>query len=102
MKPKTLILMGLAITCGFGASYRATQLLADRHSGDEEKVDILVAKRVLSVGESIKKPEDFFEKKLVPVGQEPAEAIKDPEGLKNKIMKRGIRKGDHRSEERRV
>lgn len=95
MKPKTLILMGLAVTCGLGASYMTSQLLAERQPPEVEKVEILVAKRNLNVAEPIKKPEDLFEKKLVAVDQEPKDAIKDFDVLKNKIMKQHLRKGDH-------
>ena len=76
MKPKTLILMGLAVVCGLGASYMTAQLLAKRQP-DEEKVTVLVAKRNLSVGEAIRKPEDLFDPKQFVVGQEPKEAVAD-------------------------
>ena len=32
MKPKTMILMGLAIVCGLGASYMTSRLLAERNA----------------------------------------------------------------------
>ena len=46
MKPKTLILMVVAITCGLGASYMTSRLLADRQPDDGEKISVLaVAKK---------------------------------------------------------
>ena len=45
MKPKTLILMVVAVTCGLGASYMTSRLLAERQPEDTEKVKILVADR---------------------------------------------------------
>jgi Flp pilus assembly protein CpaB len=95
MKPKTMILMGLAIVCGLGASYMTSRLLAERQVTDEEKVKILVAKRVLSVGERLTKPEDCFEVKEVSRDSEPPDAIKDLDALKNKIMKQSRNRGDH-------
>jgi pilus assembly protein CpaB len=96
MKPKTMILMGLAITCGLGASYMTSRLLAERSTSDEpEKVEILVAKRNLSVHERITNPEELFDKKTVAKGQEPADAIKDFDSLRGKTLKQGRNRGDH-------
>lgn len=95
MKPKTMILMGLAIVCGLGASYMTSRLLAERQVQEEEKVKILVAKRVLSVGERLSKPEEVFEVKEVTKDSEPPDAIKDLDQLKNKIMKQTRNRGDH-------
>ena len=44
MKPKTLILMVVAVSCGLGASYMTSRLLADREQ-DVEKVAVLIAKK---------------------------------------------------------
>lgn len=95
MKPKTMILMALAIVCGLGASYMTSRLLAERQVPEEEMVTILVAKKNLSIGEAIKKPEELFMPKQVAVKDEPKDAVKDMEALKNKIMKSSLRKGDH-------
>src|SRR5436305_1695536 len=40
MKPKTLILMVVAVTCGLGASYMTSRLLAERQTDDTDKVAI--------------------------------------------------------------
>jgi Flp pilus assembly protein CpaB len=96
MKPKTMILMGLAITCGLGASYMTSRLLAERQAPDApETVEILVASRTINVHERITKPEEMFEKKAVSKDSEPPDAIHDFEALKGKVVKQGRNKGDH-------
>ncbi len=67
MKPKTMILMVVAVTCGLGASYMTSRLLAERQPSDEDKVEILVAKKKLDMGMTIKNVDDLFEiKQLYP------------------------------------
>jgi Flp pilus assembly protein CpaB len=95
MKPKTMILMGLAIVCGLGASYMTSRLLAERQTPEEEKIEILVAKKNLSVGERILVPEEFFERKPVVKADEPPDAIKDFDALKGKVMRQSRNRGDH-------
>ncbi len=95
MKPKTMILMGLAIVCGLGASYMTSRLLADRKVEEPEKIEIVVAKRSLSFGERISKPEEMFEMKAVTKESEPPDAIRDVNALKGKIIKQGRNRGDH-------
>ena len=75
MKPKTLILLVVAVTCGLGASYMTSRLLAERQPDDSDKVPVLVAKKSLDVGFTIKKPEDVFEEKKFTKGDEPKNAI---------------------------
>ena len=70
MKPKTMILMVVAVSCGLGASYMTSRLLADRDH-QVEKVTILVAKKALNMGDTIKAPDDWFIEKEVPKGEEP-------------------------------
>jgi pilus assembly protein CpaB len=95
MKPKTLILMGVAITCGLGASYMTSRLLAERHSSDEaEKVVVLVAKKNMNMGDTIKVPDDVFIQKAYTRGEEPANAIVDSEQLKGRVLKRPLRAND--------
>lgn len=95
MKPKTMILMGLAIVCGLGASYMTSRLLADRKVEEPEKIEIVVARRSLSFGERISKPEEMFEMKAIPKESEPPDAIRDIAMLKGKIVKQGRNRGDH-------
>ncbi len=46
MKPKTMMLMVVAIGCGLAASYMTSKLLAERNNAqtEEPKVKVLVAK----------------------------------------------------------
>jgi pilus assembly protein CpaB len=94
MKPKTLVLMGVAIACGLGASYMTSRLLAER--GEEEpKVTVLVAKKNLNLGETIRNPEEWFVEKKFTRGDEQPGAIDNFESLKNRVLKRPLRAGDH-------
>jgi Flp pilus assembly protein CpaB len=94
MKPKAYIFAGLAIVCGLGASYMTSRLLAERTPEEAEKVEILVAKRNLSIHERVIKPEDMFELKTVAKENEPPDAVRDIEALRGKFMKQGRVKGD--------
>src|SRR5688572_3278547 len=94
MKPKTMILMGVAITCGLGASYMTSRLLAERGGGEQEKVAVLVAKKNLNMGDAIKVPDDWFEAKEFSRGSEPRNGIDKAESLKNRVLKRPLRAGD--------
>ena len=59
MKPKTLILMVVAVGCGLAASYMTSKLLADRRQEApvEEKVDVLTAKIKVPQFTVIKEPD---------------------------------------------
>ncbi|MEI7687344.1 MAG: Flp pilus assembly protein CpaB [Planctomycetota bacterium] len=94
MKPKTLILMVVAVTCGLGASYMTSRLLADRQTDNTEKVAVLVARRQLDNGSAIKVPQETFEEKLYTKGEEPRDAVSKYEDLKGRILKRTLRQGD--------
>jgi pilus assembly protein CpaB len=93
MKPKTLILMFVAVGCGLAASFMTSKLLAERSSKEQaevEKVKILVAKKNLSLGTLIKNPEDLFEERQFTKGEEPKRAIRDFEQLKDKRLNKPI------------
>jgi Flp pilus assembly protein CpaB len=94
MKPKTLVLMVVAVTCGLGASYMTSRLLAERQQEDVEKVQVLVAKRNLNMGETIKTPQDVFEFKEYTKGEEPRDAVREFDSLKGRILKIHRRAGD--------
>ncbi len=94
MKPKTLILMGVAITCGLGASYMTSRLLAERQTSEPDKVKVLVARKNLNMGDPIKLPDDMFEEKEFLRGSEPRNAIDNFESLRGRVLKRGLRAGD--------
>lgn len=63
MKPRTTILMVLAIGCGLAAAFMTNKLIAERNkeSPDVEKVTVLVAKKKIPAMTYIKTPADFFE-----------------------------------------
>jgi pilus assembly protein CpaB len=103
MKPKTMILMAVAVVCGLGASYMTSQLLAQRDEGPAEapvveKVTLLVAKKNIDMHTALrKKPDDFFQEKTFVKDDAPKDALtpEDMPKLKDKYLKRGLRKGDH-------
>jgi pilus assembly protein CpaB len=99
MKPKTLVLMGVAIACGLGASYMTSRLLAERNTEEEPKVTVLVAKKNLNMGETIRVPEDLFQEKRFTRGEEPPGAIEKYDDLKNRILRTPRRTGDTVSQE---
>ena len=59
MKPKTMILMVVAVGCGLTASYMTSKLLADRgeQPPPEEKIKLLVTKTRVPKGTVLKDPE---------------------------------------------
>jgi Flp pilus assembly protein CpaB len=94
MKPKTLVLMVVAVTCGLGASYMTSRLLAERSTDDAEKTPVLVARKQIDNGVAIKVPQDMFEEKLFVKGEEPRDALAKLDDLKGRVMKRTLRVGD--------
>jgi pilus assembly protein CpaB len=92
MKPKTLILMVVAIVCGLAASYMTSRLIAERSTekSDEEKVAILVAKQNLATGYLIKEPEKMFEEKLYTKGEEPKKAIRTIDQLIDRRLNKPV------------
>jgi pilus assembly protein CpaB len=103
MKSKTMILMVVAVVCGLGASYMTSRLLAERDDNPAEappveKVTLLVAKKNMEMHTALrKKPEDFFVEKQFVKEDAPKDALapEDLPKLKDKFLKRGLRKGDH-------
>jgi pilus assembly protein CpaB len=98
MKPKTMILMILAVSCGLGASYMTSRLLADRNQA-VEKITVPVARKNLNIGDTLKDPEDLFENKEFPKGNEPRLAILEVEKIKGRVLKRSLRAGDFITED---
>lgn len=100
MKPKTVILMIVAVSCGLGASFMTSRLLAQRGKGEsEEKVKVLVAKKNIEQGSSLKTPDEMFEAKEFLRGTEPKDAIVNLAEVKNKVLKRSLRAGDPLTQE---
>src|SRR5439155_12154570 len=101
MKPKTMILMIVAVTCGLGASYMTSRLLAERgnQSDDTEKITVLVARKSLEMGSILKNPNELFEEKQFTKGEEPKNGLVDLTLLKGRQLKRPLRTGDYISED---
>lgn len=100
MKPKTIILMVVAIVCGLGASYMTSRLLAERESDQAPppeipKVTFLVAKKNLDSQTLIRKAEDMFTEKTTAKDDAPAGALTDLKALKGKFLRNKLRAGDH-------
>ncbi len=93
MKPKTMILLALAVICGLAASYMTSRLLAERERGDKpaegEKVKVLVAKQNL-MPMYIKDPEQFFVEKDFIKGQEPKKAAKSFDEIRAKFLNKPL------------
>jgi Flp pilus assembly protein CpaB len=93
MKPKTIALLVVAITCGLGASYMTSRLLAERKEAPEEtKVPILMAKAKVPAYVPIKEPEKYFEIRDVAEGTFPAKAMKSFDEIKGKQLQRPLNK----------
>src|SRR5437764_14801282 len=64
MKPKTMILMVVAVACGLAASYMTSKLLAERKAQPpEDRVPVLVAKTKVPKYTHLKDPSKYFEQK---------------------------------------
>ncbi len=104
MKPKTMMLMVVAIGCGLAASYMTSRLLAERNNGavEEEKVSVLVAKAKVPAWVSIKEPEKYFEQKEVPVSIAPKKGLKEFKDIKNQRLSQGLSEGEYVLEDKLV
>jgi Flp pilus assembly protein CpaB len=88
MKPKTMILMVVAVVCGLAASYMTSRLLADKGGPPPANtVKVLVAKARINAWTPIKKPEEMFVEKEVPEGTFSPKCITDFKDLKNQALK---------------
>ncbi|MCI0463177.1 MAG: Flp pilus assembly protein CpaB [Gemmataceae bacterium] len=98
MKPKTMVLMVVAVVCGLGASYLTSRLLAERDDQptvqqvEIPKLKVLVAKKYLPQGEMLKNPVDLFVVKEFTRDSVPQEAILDLKDLKGKTLRRPVSK----------
>ena len=89
MKPKTMILVVVAIGCGLGASYMTSRLLADRSNTKDTPVNtvkVLIAKKKVPAFELIKKPEDLFDEKDVPEGTYSTKCLKSFDDVRNQRL----------------
>jgi pilus assembly protein CpaB len=102
MKPKTMILMVVAIVCGLGASYMTSRLLAEREEQPPQvivqevpKVKLLVAKKALPLGQTVKDANKLFVEKTFSRDDAPKDVVTDYKALEGKTLKRALRAGDH-------
>jgi len=104
MKPKTMILMVVAVVCGLGASYMTSRLLAEREDNQPaaqaapppvEKVTLLVTKRPLPIGQLLKNAKTLFAERQFTKEDAPKDAVSDWKTLEGKTLKRSLRSSDH-------
>jgi pilus assembly protein CpaB len=96
MKPKTMILMVVAVVCGLGASYMTSKLLAERNKPDNEPtVTVLVVKPKERVNswQPIKEPEKYFEVKQYPVSVAPPNALDSFEAIRDQMLNKPLEEG---------
>jgi len=95
MKPKTMILMVVAVGCGLGASFMTSRLIAERNKPQEaeETVPVLVAKTRVPGFLPIKEPEKFFEVKEFPKSVAPPKALSNFTDVKDQRLKQRIEEG---------
>ena len=78
MKPKTMILMVVAVVCGLAASYMTSRLLADKATPPPvNTVTVLVAKQKINAWTPIKNPRTCSSPKEVPEGTFSPKCITD-------------------------
>jgi pilus assembly protein CpaB len=92
MKPKTLIMMGVAIVCGLAASYLTSKLVAR----NQEKVVVLVAKEKMGQWTVVKNPQDKFRSEEILVNDQPKNAITADklDEIKNRTLRKPLEEGD--------
>ncbi len=95
MKPKTMILLVVAVGCGLGASIMTSRLLADRGKSAEAEptVKVLVAKAKVAGYLPMKEPEKLFEPKEFPVSLAPKRPVSEVEQLKDQKLNKSISEG---------
>jgi len=100
MKPKTMILLVVAVTCGLAASYMTSKLLADRKGPPpEERVKVLVAKAWVQKFQILKEPEKFFEQREMPKAVAPKSFFSELAELKDKRVNKEFKVDVHISPE---
>ena len=91
MKPKTMILMVIAVGCGLGASYMTSKLLADRSAvPTEEMVPVLMAKVKVPGWTPIKEPEKYFEVKMLPASAVSKSSLKSFDEVKDQRLNKPL------------
>jgi Flp pilus assembly protein CpaB len=100
MKPKTMILMVVAIGCGLVASYMTSKLLAERKAPPpEERVTILVARTKIPKNTQLKEPEKFFDQKSFLKSDAPKSFYSEYAEIKDKRVNKDFKPDVHISPE---
>jgi len=104
MKPKTMLLMAVAIGCGLAASYMTSRLLAERNTNptEEAKVTVLVAKTKVPAWVLLKQPEKYFEEKEVPESIAPKKGLKELSKIKDQRLSQALSEGEYVLEDKLV
>jgi pilus assembly protein CpaB len=104
MKPKTMMLMVVAIGCGLAASYMTSKLLAERSATptEEPKVLVLVAKSRVPAWLILKEPEKYFEEKEVPETVAPKRALREMSKVKDQRLVQALSEGEYVMEDKLV
>jgi pilus assembly protein CpaB len=92
MKPKTLILMLVAVGCGLVAAYLASQV--GTGASTQPMVPVVVAAVDLSAGAAINQPEKMLMVKNFLLDTAPGGFISNPDDLRNRTLGRNVAKGD--------
>ncbi len=88
MKPRTIILLVVAVVCGLAAMYMTNRLLADKGTPPPvATVKVLLSKQKIAAWNLIKKPEDLFEVKEVPDGTYSNKCLGDLKLVQDKALK---------------
>ncbi|HVS38331.1 MAG TPA: Flp pilus assembly protein CpaB [Gemmataceae bacterium] len=91
MKPRTIILLVVAIVCGLAAMYMTNRLLADKGAPPPvATVKVLLTKKKVDAWVPIKKPDDLFEEKEVPAGSYSSKCIADLKQLQDKLLRHSL------------
>src|SRR5438445_329601 len=94
MKPKTLVLMVVALGCGLAVGYKIhNQSQEQRDQPTEAKVKVLVAKQKVSPWVPIKDPEKFFVEKEVPASVAPEKALNGFKEVKDQKLCKVVNEG---------
>jgi pilus assembly protein CpaB len=96
MKPKTMMLMVVAVGCGLAASYMTSRLLAERNNApaEEAKIKVLVVKTKVPAWIPLKEPEKYFEEREVPESAVPKKALKEFKELKDQRLSQALSEGE--------
>jgi pilus assembly protein CpaB len=95
MKPKTLILLVVAVGCGLGASFMTSRYLAKQgeQKPAEKTIPVLVAKQRVPPFKQLNQPQQYFEVKPVPESVAPKEPIAELEKVKGKMLSKEVNEG---------